>query len=900
MNRHRAKMPRNVQPWQRHPRRLSALLSYRPDTGGPSLALERYRQKRDFGNTPEPPGTVVERRPGALEFVIQKHAATRLHYDFRLELDGVMLSWAVPKGPSLDPNDKRLAMHVEDHPLEYAAFEGVIPPRQYGAGTVMVWDRGTWTPASDAAEAYAKGHLKFELHGEKLGGVWNLVRSRSDKYGDKSWLLFKEADAFARLGRDASIVDDRPDSVVSGRTLDEIAAQSDRVWHSNQSVASNVSRGAVGRRRFKPTAVLARIEGARRAALPESIEAQLATASSTPPVGAAWVHEVKHDGYRMLCRIVNGEARMMSRSGKDWTSEFVALARAAARLPVESAWLDGEAVVVDEQGRSRFQALQNALSGSTTGSLAYYAFDLLYVDGVDLRGVKLSARKRLLEQLLAEGPATLRYSEHFAADGPAFLESIRALGLEGMVSKRADLPYRAGRGAAWQKIKCLRRQEFVIGGYTDPEGSRAGFGALLLGLHEEAGPLRYAGRVGTGFDDATLASIARSLQSLAQRASPFANPPQDPEGRRAHWVKPVLVAEVAFAEWTNDGTLRHPSFVGLRGDKQATEVIREDESERGEADNPPVGAPPVPLRKAKTRDAVLGVALSNPDKVLYPEAKLTKRDLASYYAAIGDWMLPHLRNRPLTLVRCPNGWDKCFYQKNAEDGLHETLSRVMITHDDGSTSPYVMANSVPAIVALLQMGVLEVHPWGSRAAHLGFADRITFDLDPDESLPWDRLTEAVAIVRTLLDNVGLASFLKTTGGKGLHVVVPIEPSSEWEHVKGFTKAVAELLERTFPDRFTSKLLKVSRRGRIFIDYLRNAEGSTAVAAYSLRAKANAPVSLPIAWDELSRDVRFDRYNARNVPKRLAKLRADPWSGIANAARPLAGAMAKVGYAPSSR
>jgi len=860
------------------------------------VALERYRQKRDFRITPEPQGKVGKQRPGTLSFVVQKHAATRLHYDFRLELDGVMLSWAVPKGPSLDPNDKRLAMHVEDHPLEYAAFEGVIPAKQYGAGTVMVWDRGTWTSTADAAAAYAKGHLKFELHGEKLGGVWNLVRSRSGKYGgDKSWLLFKETDAFARLGSDASIVDDRPDSVVTGRSLEEIAAQADRVWHSNQSVASNVKHGAVGQRRFKTSAELARIKGARTAPFPETLEAQLATATGTPPKGAAWVHEIKHDGYRMLCRIADGEARMISRNRKDWTVDFAPLTRAAARLPVESAWLDGEAVVVDPQGRSSFQALQNALSGSAADTLTYFAFDLLYVDGVDLRGVRLVERKRLLAELLASGPATIRYSEHFEADGAAFLESVRALGLEGMVSKRADLPHQPGRGSAWQKIKCARRQEFIIGGYTDPEGSREGFGALLLGVHAPDGNLVYSGKVGTGFNEASLSSIARSLTALAQRNPPFSNPPQGAEGRRAHWVKPVLVAEISFTEWTADGTLRHPSFQGLRADKRAADVVREQESVR-DGDAPPGAVSGRGKRASIDKDAIAGVSLSNPDKVLYPEAQLTKRDLASYYAAVGDWMLPHLRNRPLTLVRCPNGWDKtCFYQKNAEDGLHETLSRVTITHGDGTTSPYVMANSVSAIVALLQMGVLEVHPWGSRSEHLGFADRITFDLDPDEALPWDRLRDAVLIVRTLLDSIGLASFLKTTGGKGLHVVVPIEPSTGWEHVKGFSKAVAELLERTFPDRFTSKLLKVSRRGRIFIDYLRNAEGSTAVAAYSLRAKANAPVSTPIAWNELSKDVRFGYFNVRNVPKRLAKLRSDPWKSIGDHGRSLGSAMAKVGY-----
>jgi bifunctional non-homologous end joining protein LigD len=863
------------------------------------MALERYRQKRDFRVTPEPPGKVGKRRSHALSFVVQKHAAKRLHYDFRLELDGVLLSWAVPKGPSLDPNDKRLAVHVEDHPLEYGEFEGVIPAKQYGAGTVMVWDHGTWTPKADPAEGYAKGHLKFELHGEKLKGGWNLVRSRSGKYGgDKSWLLFKEADDFARLGPQALIAEDHPDSVVTGRSLEQIAAQADRVWHSNQSVAANVKGGAIRKRKSHPPSGLAKLKGARKQALPDMIEPQLATLVKSAPTGPAWVHEIKFDGYRMLCRIADGEAQIVSRTAKDWTAEFSAVAHALARLPVESAWLDGEVVVVDAHGRTRFQALQNALSGATTATLSYFAFDLLYLNGFDLRGVALAERKRLLQELLANAPMTVKYSEHFAAPGEAFLQHACELGLEGMVSKRSDLPYQAGRGPAWQKMKCERSQEMVIGGFTDPEGSREGFGALLLGVYEPDGRLTYSGKVGTGFDTASLKSLSRSLKKLVQKESPFHNPPRGAEARRAHWVKPDLVAEVSFTEWTADGTLRHPSFKGLRADKPAKEVIRERDAtiprEKDPATDPPRARPRTTSPPAEAKNAVAGVALTNPDKLLYPEARLSKRDLALYYAAVGDWMLPHLRDRPLTLLRCPNGWNqKCFYQKKTDDSVSDAISRVRI---DGNGSVYMMADSVTAIVALLQMGVLELHPWGSRSKRLGFPDRLVFDLDPEESLAWTEVKQAVLLVRTLLENLGLVSFLKTTGGKGLHVVVPIEPTLSWDQAKGFTKAVAELLERAFPDRFTSKLLKTSRRERIFIDYLRNAEGATAVAAYSLRAKADAPVSTPIGWDELGKDVRFAHFNARNVPKRLATIRGDPWRKLDDQAVSLTAAMmARVGY-----
>ena len=936
------------------------------------MSLERYRQKRDFLITPEPAGDAGDkpgRKPasassGKLGFVVQQHAASHLHYDFRLELNGVLLSWAVPKGPSLDPNDKRLAMHVEDHPIEYGDFEGVIPAKQYGGGTVMLWDRGTWVPKGDPTETYAKGRLKFELHGEKLKGSWNLVRSRSGKYGgEKSWLLIKEEDDEARLGPEALIVEDKPSSVASGRSLEQIAAEADRVWHSNRSTDENAPRGEVAT--AKPDLKPASVAGARRSALPDIVEAQLATLVKDPPTEPGWVHEVKYDGYRMLCRIDNGKARMMSRNGKEWTAQFPEVVRSLARLPVKTAWIDGEVVVVDEQGRTSFQALQNVLNAESGGSLNYFAFDLLYLDGYDLRGASLVERKRVLQQLLARPPANIRYSDHFVAPGVEFRAKACKLGLEGMISKRADLPYQAGRGGAWLKIKCLRRQEMVIGGYTDPAGSRHGFGALLLGVYDEQGRLAYSGKVGTGFNDERLTRISKMLAGLQQKESPFYNPPTGAEGRRAHWVKPTLVAEVEFTEWTDDETLRHPSFKELREDKDARDVVREHEVALGQSsDERAPGGSSAPGRETAKRprtarsaaetmrddqtargvkharrgvkhahanhetarpeetprkeppgstkpqrpsaagagsskDTVAGVALSNPDKLLFPEDGFRKRDLALYYEAVGEWVVPQVRDRPLTLVRCPNGWNAgCFYQKNAEGSMIDAIERVRVETSDGPAM-YMMANSVEAVVALLQMGTLEMHPWGSSSPKLALPDRIIFDLDPDDGVEWQSLVQAVHLVRTLLENIGLACFLKTTGGKGLHVVVPITPSLGWNDVKGFTKAVAELLERTFPDRFTSKLLKTSRRGKIFIDYLRNGEGATAVAAYSLRAKAGAPVATPIAWEELKKDVRYAYFNVTNVPRRLAKLKSDPWKDMEATHQSLGKAMmAKVGYAPS--
>ncbi len=879
------------------------------------MALEVYRQKRNFKISPEPAGRVSRRKARELSFVIQKHAASHLHYDFRLELNGVLLSWAVPKGPSLDPNDKRLAMHVEDHPLEYGAFEGIIPPKQYGAGTVLLWDRGAWIPKEDPVAGYKKGKLKFDLKGEKLRGGWTLVRTRSSKYGgDKAWLLIKEDDELARRGAAALIVNERPKSVASGRTIEEIGARRERVWHSNKSVAENVKGGAVKKQR-KRGPDLSKVEGAVRIAMPRLIQPQLATLVKEPPTGKDWLEEMKFDGYRMLCRIENGAARMFSRTGQDWTSKFNTISTAVGQLPVENAWLDGEVVVLDTNGRSSFQALQNALSLQDASRLHYYVFDMPYLNGFDLRKVPLLERKRLLEPLLEFAPERLKYSFHLHGEGGKFFREACKLHLEGIIAKLAGSRYQGGRSRSWVKVKCDTRQEMVIGGYTDPEGSRNALGALLLGVYEPDGSLRYSGKVGTGFNEKTLQSLRRRLDELIQDQPAFSNPPKGAEARRAHWVKPTLVAEVKFAEWTDDGTLRHPSFQGLREDKKATDVIRERSAPDGaDAPAPAVQTKPENGKKgsARTRskravagtalpattvkDGVAGIELSNPTKLLYPDAGLSKRDLALYYEAVGEWIVPHLRQRPLSLVRCPNGWQKqCFYQKNADASIHQAIDRVEVQTSEGKAM-YMMANSVSAVVALVQMGVLELHPWGSMSGKLGFADRIVFDFDPDEGLPWKSVVEAVQLIKTLLEKIGLRGFLKTTGGKGLHVVVPIEPTLRWDAVKGFSKAIAELFATTFPDRFTAKIAKSSRQGRILIDYLRNDEGSTAVAAFSTRARANAPVSVPIEWDELSKDVRFDHFNVKTVPARLKRLKQDPWREFFKIRQTISQEMmTKVGY-----
>ena len=846
------------------------------------MGLAHYHAKRDFKKTPEPHGRVAAGKSKALSYLIQKHAASHLHYDFRLELDGVLLSWAVPKGPSLDPADKRLAMHVEDHPLDYGGFEGTIPKGQYGGGTVMLWDRGTWTPVGDAKAGYGKGHLKFDLDGEKLKGRWALIRTHGSKYGGKSeaWLLVKDLDDSARRGVDARIVESEPDSVVSGRSIDAIAKAGDHEWNSNRSAKENVLAGAVTKAKTPPAADA----GGKRASMPNTLSPTLATLVGEPPKGEDWMHEIKYDGYRSVARLRNGKVRLLSRSGKDWTDKFIAIAGQVAKLKAKSAWLDGEVCSVDAKGRSSFQGLQNALSGTGTSELVYFVFDLPYLDGYDLRGVTLGERKRQLEDLLGRSKTSLRYSPDIRGSGDEVLRQACSMSLEGIVSKRVDSTYATGlRSRSWVKVKCSKRQELVIGGFTDPQRSRQGFGALLLGVYED-GKLRYSGKVGTGFDDKLLVKMRATLDRLETKTAPFVNPPLGFEAKGAHWVEPTLVAEVQFTEWSDAGALRHPSFLGLRADKRAADVVREREVPMKTKQAEPKSS------TSTSADTVAGVKLSNPDKPYFPEAGLTKISMARYYEAVADWILPLIKGRPLSLVRCPDGWSKeCFYQKHADKSVHAAVSRVQVRESNGPAT-YFSADSLSALVGLVQWGVIELHPWGSHVPQPEKPDVLIFDFDPADEVPWSKVVEAAKMLKTLLDKLGLACFLKTTGGKGLHVVVPIKRTLTWDQAKTFTKAVADLLVKTFPDRFLATVSKSKRQGKIFIDYLRNAEGSTAIAPYGIRARKNAPVSTPIAWKELAKDVRFDYFNVKNVPARLARLREDPWKAFASTRRAVTAAM----------
>jgi bifunctional non-homologous end joining protein LigD len=828
------------------------------------MGLREYRRKRDFKKTPEPAGHVAEApRETGRSYLIQKHAASRLHYDFRLELEGVLKSWAVPKGPSLDPADKRLAMHVEDHPLEYGQFEGIIPKGQYGGGTVLLWDRGTWEPIGDPHKSYRAGALKFTLKGEKLRGGWALVKigGRKKNGDDRSWLLIKERDREARPGRGGSIVATEPNSVATGRTIEQIAAAEDRVWHSDRDGGHP-----------KPGPV--EVPGARRTALPRFVQPQLATLVERPPKGDGWLHELKHDGYRILARVDHGRAQLFSRNARDWTQKFPTVAAALGRLPIEQAIFDGEVTVLLPDGTSSFQALQNFGSSDAPGRLAYMIFDLLYLDGRDLTGAGLEDRKAALARVLASAndrAAVLRYSDHVVGKGDEFFAHACKLGLEGIVSKRRDAPYRGTRGPDWRKVKCLKQQEIVIGGYTEPEGSRVGIGALLGGVYE-SGHLVYVGKVGTGFDTRTLRDLQQRLKPLEQKSSPFATRPAG--AARAHWVKPELVAQVRFSEWTSDGKLRHPAFQGLREDKPADAVVRERPATvggdtKGEADEP-----------AKTRTsaaAVAGVRLTHADRILYPSHGTTKLDLARFYESIATWILPHLDDRPTTLVRCPEGVHKtCFYQKHVGYWAPESLRRVKI-QEKRKVGVYLVVDSLASLIGLVQIGILEIHTWNSVVRRLEHPDRVVFDLDPGPGVEWTAVIECARLIRDALSAVKLESFVKTTGGKGLHVVAPLAPGPSWDDAGAFAHAVADSIARANPRRYITSMAKAERRGKIFIDYLRNIRGATSVAAYSTRATPQATVSVPLAWDELSAKIRSDHFTIANLPERLARRTEDPWA-----------------------
>ncbi len=868
------------------------------------MGLEAYRRKRDFRRTPEPAGRAGTKRasPSGGRFLVHKHDATRLHYDLRLEIDGVLKSWAVPKGPSLDPSDKRLAVHVEDHPLEYGTFEGVIPEGQYGAGPVIVWDRGTWTEDPQRGKGYAKGHLVFHVDGHKLRGGWALIRMHGGRNDDgRSWLLVKEKDAEARRGKSAAIVDREPRSVDSGRSIEEV----------DEERPAAPAKGRATRARAKPSRGQTRptLPGAVRAALAVPA-AQLATLVEAAPEGDDWLHEIKFDGYRVLARIDKGKAYLFSRNRIDWTSRLPHVARALGSLPVESAVVDGELVRMQADGTTHFQGLQEALSSQDDRELRYYAFDLLHLDGRDLTAVPLHLRKAALRGVVGRAAGPVRLSEHVVGNGVAFHEEACARGLEGIVSKRADGPHVGRRTLDWRKVRCGARQELVIGGFTAHSADPRSIGALLLGVHDAEGRLRFAGRVGTGFSARTRAELARSLGRTVRATSPFQGSVAVPGAR---WVDPVQVAEVTFTEWTRDGRLRHPVFVGLRADKSATSVVREDatnaRASKDARDDVPGDAPRRESRKPATAvrprraettpvtswageaptpgDLVIaGVHVTHPDRVLWPEQGITKRQLAAYYEAVAERLLANSADRPLMLYRCPSGRAAgCFFQKHVEGepprGVH-----VVQTAEEGGSGQCLTIDGREGLVSLVQMGALELHGWGARSDRPDRPDRIVFDLDPAPELPFLRVVDAAKELREGLESVGLRSFVKTTGGKGLHLEVPLVRAHTWETVKGFSRAVAEALVTHAPSRYVASASKKLRTGRIFIDWLRNGRGATSVLPYSTRARPGAPVATPLAWDEVNARLRPDRFTIETVPARVAGRSPDPWADFRAAAQRL--------------
>ncbi|MGE5469515.1 MAG: DNA ligase D [Bacteroidota bacterium] len=810
-------------------------------------ALRDYAGKRDFTVTGEPAPAARRRKAAnaetAAQFVVQKHAARNLHYDFRLELDGTLKSWAIPKGPSLDPQVRRLAVHVEDHPLAYAGFEGRIPAGQYGAGEVIVWDRGSWQADDpDPLAAYQAGKLKFHLLGDKLSGGWMLVRTRQHGSGKREqWLLIKERDAAARAQDDYDIVADRPESTLSHARLAERAAAPDS----------------------SPN----KLTGARPAALPASLAPQLASLVESPPAGD-WHYEIKFDGYRLLSRVEGNNVRLFTRNGLDWTARLPPLARAIAALDLPASWLDGEIVVLDQHGHPDFQAVQNAFETGRSDDIVYYLFDLPWHGGFDLRAVPLEQRRTLLAGLLAGAdPARLRYSADISTAAGDILRRACELKLEGLIGKRAGSPYVSARNADWIKLKCRLRQEFVIGGHTAPQGSRRGFGALLLGVHDENGTLRYVGRVGSGFSDTSLHALAARMQPLKHHSSPFAEPLAGREAAGVTWLEPRLGCEVEFTAWTREGMIRHAVFLGLRDDKPAPAIGRET---------------PTPATAARKVAAdFAGIAISHPDRLIDAESGLTKAGLAAFYRDIAPYLLPHLIGRPLSLLRAPDGIaGQQFFQRHAET-LAIPGIRLLAPELDPGHKPLMAIDSLPALIGAVQMGGIEFHTWNVDSAHIDRPDRLILDLDPDPAMPWRRILEATGLVLTLLDELGLKAFLKTSGGKGMHVVVPLSRRHDWTLVKDFSQAVAQHLARLLPRHFADRMGPQNRVGRIFVDYLRNQKGGSTIAAYSVRARPGLPVSVPIARTELEQLNGAAAWTVRNLAARLEKQNADPWAGYAN-------------------
>ncbi|AFJ58044.1 DNA ligase D [Pseudomonas fluorescens A506] len=828
-------------------------------------ALNEYNKKRDFDATPEPSGAKKSTRKKkaedhALQFCIQKHDASRLHYDFRIEIEGTLKSWAVPKGPSLDPQVKRLAMEVEDHPLDYATFEGNIPEGHYGAGDVIVWDRGIWKCIGDPVESYKKGKLKFELEGEKLGGLWNLVRTHQEGKS-KPWFLIKHQDSAAKPEAEFDVVKELPDSVLSDRTI--IPKK-----RGKQPKAKAVEEVPEPRKRAKT----GKLTGAKPAPMPDLIKPQLATLVETAPAGD-WRYEIKFDGYRMMARIDNGEVKLFTRNGHDWTSKLPRQAEALASLALQSAWLDGEVIAADDEGVPSFQILQNAFESGKSQAIVFYLFDMPYLNGVDLREVPVEERRAALAQVVERSEDDIiRFSEDFGEEASDLLTSVCQMHMEGLIGKRAGSTYVSRRSDNWIKLKCKHRQEFVVVGYSEPKGARTSFGALLLGLHDkDSGELRYSGKVGTGFNERTLRTILEQLKPLETSKPAVVNPPTGADARGVHWLKPELLAEVAYAEITKDGSVRHSVFHGLRNDKPAKEITEETpvpaSDVQGKKTKPAAKKKPV---KADPKPTSGKIRITHLDRVIDASSGSTKMQLAEYYVSIADWILPTLHDRPIALVRAPEGIaGELFFQKNVE-----RLPIPGIETVEGES--VMLINNAEALVGAVQKSTIEFHSWNAKAPDLDRPDRFVLDLDPDPSLPWKSMVEATTLTLTILDELGLKSFVKTSGGKGIHIVVPLTPKDDWETVKGFSQKIVQHMAKLIPDRFSAVSGPKNRVGKIFIDYLRNGKGATTINAYAARTREGLPVSVPLFKEEVKEIKGANIWNIHNLHERLGELGEDPW------------------------
>ncbi|HEY0506029.1 MAG TPA: DNA ligase D [Lysobacter sp.] len=833
------------------------------------MSLTEYRRKRHFGKTREPePGKRLPPGQRAI-FVVQLHHASRRHYDFRLQIGDALKSWAVPKGPSYDPSVKRMAVEVEDHPVDYASFEGDIPKGHYGGGHVAQFDHGVWATEHDPEEQLAKGHLKFELFGSKLKGGWHLVRSGKPAR-QPQWLLFKERDEYAgTLEADDLLADVTPPPEEDARRAGR--GKTARKRRSEVPVQAGTKRRDWAKQASK-------LANARKAPAPtEFFAPQLARLGDAPPAGDQWLHEIKWDGYRIVATVAKGQVRLWSRNALEWTDKVPEIAGAVAGLGLKSAALDGE-LIAGTGTREDFNLLQGTLSGERQGTLSYALFDLLHVDGIDISGAPLAERKALLEELLGDGTRHLSYSSHVVGDGEAAFELAGTQHFEGIISKRADRPYHPGRGDDWRKTKSLHSDEYAVVGFTAPKGSRSGFGSLLLATPDKRHGWRYVGRVGSGFSDALIKDLTRRIGRTGAKGPTVHVPENDTDLRSAKWFEPRFVVEVNFRGVGGQGLLRQPSLKAVRDDKTIDELGDSDRSPRatkkaGKAAKKATGA-----RKAAPV-ARTPPKLTSPTKVLYPDDGYTKLDVANYYAAVMDHLLPEIAGRPLSIIRCPGGTDKaCFFQKHHTPGL-ELVEFARLKEEAGNNANYLVVNDAAALMELVQFNALEFHPWGAHADDPDHADRIVFDLDPGPDVPFAEVKRAATDVRKRLAELELESFLRTTGGKGLHVVVPLAPRSDWTLVKRFAQSFAEVMAQSEPDRFLSVATKRLRNKRIFVDYLRNGRGATAVASYSLRARPRAPVSMPLAWSELPKLKRGDAFTIADVPARLKRRRRNPWAGI---------------------